>query len=110
MSRTPWSSVLDALDDSRSPDPTLEPEDGLFGWGHPTDEPKSGPDLTTLRHTVTADALLSAEEVISLLGGRQAVVRDWLREVASMWHPTGRRVYRWGDVLDHLRQQMREVA
>jgi hypothetical protein len=110
MSRTPWSSVLDALDDSLSPDPTPEPDEGLFGWGHSPTEDRTAPDMTTLRHTVTADALLSAEEVVSLLGGRQAVVRDWLRQIASMWHPTGRRVYRWGDVLDQLRQQMREVA
>ena len=107
---TPRSSVLDVLDDSHSPDSILEPDEGLFGWGHSSNEDRAAPDMTTLRHTVTADSLISAEEVVSLLGGRQAVVRDWLHQVPPMWHPTGRRVYRWGDVLDQLRQQMREVA
>lgn len=73
--------------------------------------PPSGTSTTVLRHTVSADAGLSAEEVIAILGGRQAVVRAWLRRVPAMWHPSGRRIYRWGDVLDHLADsQQKEVA
>lgn len=55
------------------------------------------------RHTVTADALLSAEEVVELLGGRSSATRRWLRQVAPLPHPSGRRVYLWGDVIATLK-------
>ena len=85
-------------------------DDGGFTQLPPFDHGSREPNIIVLRHTVTADALLTAEQVVHLLGGRQSVVRRWLRQVPSMWHPTGRRLYRWGDVLASLRQQMREVA
>ena len=58
------------------------------------------------RHTVSLAAVLSPEEVIHLIGGRASVARRWLRRVRPLAHPTGRRVYVWGDVL----AAMREVA
>ena len=62
------------------------------------------PPTRLSRHTVSADAILSAEEVIQLLGGRSSVTRRWLRRVAPLPHPSGRRVYRWGDVIAKLRE------
>ena len=57
------------------------------------------------RLMVSADALLSAEEVVELIGGRKAPVRAWLRGgVPTMPHPTGRTLYRWGDVVDAMRR------
>lgn len=56
------------------------------------------------RHTVSMAAVLSAEEVIHLVGGRASVVRRWLRQVRPLPHPTGRRVYVWGDVLAALKE------
>ncbi len=61
--------------------------------------------LEVKRLIVTADALLSADEVINLIGGRKAPVRAWLRGgVPTMPHPTGRTLYRWGDVVDAMRR------
>lgn len=85
-------------------------EDGGFVQFPPFDDGVRKPSILTLRHTVTADALLSAEEVVHVLGGRQSVVRRWLRQVPAIWHPSLRRVYRWGDVLDALRLHGREAA
>lgn len=62
-----------------------------------------GPDRPN-RHTVSASAVLSAEEVIYLIGGRAAVARQWLRRVRPLAHPSGRRVYLWSDVLSVLRE------
>ena len=100
---------------SRTPQTPASPhdhdDDGGFIQIAPFDDDDArSANIIVLRHTVTADALLTAEQVVHLLGGRQSVVRRWLRQVPSMWHPTGRRLYRWGDVLASLRQQMREVA
>ena len=61
--------------------------------------------LAVKRLIVTADALLSADEVVNLIGGRKAPVRAWLRAgVPTMPHPTGRTLYRWGDVVDAMRR------
>lgn len=56
------------------------------------------------RHTVSEAAILSAEEVIYLVGGRASVTRRWLRQVRPLAHPSGRRVYLWGDVLAALKE------
>lgn len=58
------------------------------------------------RLVVSADAVLSAEEVIEEVGGRAAIVRAWLRnaEVYPLRHPSGRRVYRWGDIVEAMRR------
>ena len=57
------------------------------------------------RLIVSADALLSPEEVVRHLGGRAAIVRAWLRNnVLPIRHPSGRRVYRWGDVVEAMRR------
>lgn len=57
------------------------------------------------RLVISADALLSPEEVIEHVGGRAAIVRAWLRDnVFPLRHPSGRRVYRWGDVVDAMRR------
>ena len=62
------------------------------------------------RHTVSLAAVLSPEEVIHLVGGRASVVRRWLRQVRPLPHPTGRRVFVWGDVLAALKTMpIREV-
>lgn len=53
---------------------------------------------------LTADTLLSVEEAAQALGGRIAVVRVWLAPLVLPGHPTGRRVVRWGDVIERLRQ------
>lgn len=89
---------------------TLSEQNGGYLPIPPFQEDRQQASVLTLRHTVTADALLSAEEVIHVLGGRQSVVRRWLRQVPSMWHPSMRRVYRWGDVLDCLRSKGGEAA
>ena len=49
-------------------------------------------------------AILSAEEVVFLVGGRASVTRRWLRQVRPLAHPSGRRVYLWGDVLAALKE------
>ena len=55
--------------------------------------------------TLSQDAVLSTDEVIEAIGGRAPVVRKWLREsVLPLRHPSGRTVYRWGDVLHVLRR------
>ena len=56
------------------------------------------------RHTVSASAVLSTAEVVSLLGGRASVMRQWLRRVRPLPHPSGRRVYLWSDVLTALKE------
>lgn len=61
---------------------------------------RSRPD----RHAVNIAAVLSAEEVVHLLGGRASVTRRWLRRVRPLPHPSGRRVYLWGDVLAVLKE------
>lgn len=53
---------------------------------------------------LTADTLLSLEEAATHLGGRGSVVRAWLVPLVLPGHPTGRRVVRWGDVIERLRQ------
>lgn len=56
------------------------------------------------RHTVSADALLSLEEVVEQLGGRAGDVRPWVAQnVRPLRHPSGRKVYRWGDVIETMR-------
>lgn|GEM_PF-6217472 len=62
------------------------------------------PPAKLSRHTVTADAILSAEEVVQLLGGRSSATRRWLRSVPPLRHPSGRRVYLWGDVIAVLKE------
>jgi hypothetical protein len=60
---------------------------------------------TLARTTLSPDAVLSVPEVVHALGGRQSVVRGWLRsDVIPLRHPSGRMVYRWGDVLDAMRR------
>lgn len=60
---------------------------------------------TLARTTLSPDAVLSVPEVVHALGGRQSVVRGWLRsDVIPLRHPSGRVVYRWGDVLDAMRR------
>ncbi len=93
-----------------SPPDQQENESDGFIQIPPFDRADRGPHITVLRHTVSADALLSAEEVVRLLGGRSSVTRRWLREVPALWHPNGRLIYRWGDVLDRLREKAKEVA
>ncbi len=57
------------------------------------------------RLVVSAHAILSFEEVVRNVGGRSAEVRDWLQNaVVPLRHPTGRRVYLWGDVVDAMRR------
>ena len=56
------------------------------------------------RFTVSEAAVLSAEEVIHLLGGRACVTRRWLRRVRPLDHPSGRRVYLFADVLAALKE------
>ena len=49
---------------------------------------------------LSADAVLTAGEVVRVIGGREGVVRRWLREtVTPLRHPSGRTIFRWGDVL-----------
>lgn len=59
-----------------------------------------------LRHSaLSPDAVVTVDEVIEILGGRSAVVRKWLRtSVVPLRHPTGRVIYRWGDVLQVMRR------
>ena len=57
------------------------------------------------RAAVSADAVMTASEVIEMVGGRTAVVRDWLRRsVLPLRHPSGRKVFRWGDVLEAMQR------
>ncbi len=56
------------------------------------------------RTTLAPDAVLTVDEVIEAVGGRAPVVRQWLKSsVLPLRHPTGRVIYRWGDVLDAMR-------
>lgn len=56
------------------------------------------------RTTLSPDAVLTTDEVIEAVGGRAPVVRAWLKDsVMNLRHPTGRVIYRWGDVLDAMR-------
>ena len=57
------------------------------------------------RYAVSRDAVLSADEVVEAVGGRQSAVREWLNStVTPLRHPSGRRVYLWSDVLDAMRR------
>jgi len=57
------------------------------------------------RTTLSPDAVLTVDEVIETVGGRAPVVRAWLKEsVLPLRHPTGRVIFRWGDVLDAMRR------
>jgi hypothetical protein len=52
------------------------------------------------RTTISADAVLTATDVVRAIGGREGIVRNWLRDaVRPLRHPSGRTIYRWGDVL-----------
>jgi len=85
-------------------DEQLEPpEDSRGGFVMIPPFGAATPPTRLSRHTVSADAILSAEEVIQLLGGRSAATRRWLRQVAPLPHPSGRRVYLWGDVIATLK-------
>jgi len=54
--------------------------------------------------TLSPDAVLTADEVIEAVGGRAPVVRNWLKDsVVPLKHPTGRVIFRWGDVLNAMR-------
>lgn len=56
------------------------------------------------RTTLSPDAVLTVDEVIETVGGRAPVVRAWLRRaVVPLKHPTGRVIFRWGDVLNAMR-------
>lgn len=56
------------------------------------------------RTTLSPDAVLTTDEVIEAVGGRAPIVRTWLKDsVVPLRHPTGRVVFRWGDVLDAMR-------
>lgn len=82
---------------------------GFLEFNLESTRPTSSPETTALklirRTAVSADAVMSATEVIELVGGRAAVVREWLRKaVLPLRHPSGRKVYRWGDVLDAMRR------
>ncbi len=56
------------------------------------------------RTTLSPDAVLTVDEVIETVGGRAPVVRAWLKgAVVPLKHPTGRVIFRWGDVLDAMR-------
>ncbi|HOI36708.1 MAG TPA: hypothetical protein PLF11_04955 [Bacillota bacterium] len=56
------------------------------------------------RTTLSPDAVLTVDEVIEAVGGRAPVVRTWLRDsVVPLRHPSGRIVFRWGDVLNAMR-------
>ena len=49
---------------------------------------------------LSTDAVVTPTEVVSIIGGREGVVRAWLRDtVTPLRHPSGRVIYRWGDVL-----------
>lgn len=53
---------------------------------------------------LTPETIVTPAQVVELVGGRQQVVRQWLRQaVIPLGHPTGRTVYLWGDVLAALR-------
>ena len=57
------------------------------------------------RTTLSQDAVLTMDEVIESVGGRAPVVRAWLRRaVVPLRHPSGRVIFRWGDVLDAMRR------
>lgn len=59
----------------------------------------------TERSGVSDSAVLPPEDIIRLVGGRAALVREWLRNnVVPLRHPSGRKVYRWGDVVDAMRR------
>jgi hypothetical protein len=86
-------------DDNIFDDPLPAPEGFMtFRWPAPT---STGTVADTLiRTTVSADAVLTPADVVHMIGGREGVVRNWLRDaVQPLRHPSGRTVYRWGDVL-----------
>ena len=60
------------------------------------------------RCMVSRDALLSTEEVVEVLGGRRAEVVQWLRtaDVVPVPHPTNRRVYLYGEILEALKEDL----
>ena len=63
-----------------------------------------GSKLASKRLTISGDAVLSAEQVVEILGGRASVVRRWLQQVPPLRHPTGRRAYLWSDIVAYLKE------
>jgi hypothetical protein len=89
-----------------------KPEDFLR---EPTDDPLGFEEPSGVTHelvraitraAISRDAVVSPDDVIDYLGGRQAAVRKWMKDsLIPLKHPTGRVIYRWGDVMDVLSRQ-----
>jgi hypothetical protein len=78
---------------------------GIQSFGWPAVDPVRSVADALMRTTVSADAVLTPADVVHMIGGREGIVRNWLREaVPTLRHPSGRTVYRWGDVLDAMKR------
>lgn len=92
--------------------------EAVSGGPKPDDKPMSGYETFSFnrdddsaesrrlsRTLVSAEAVLTADDIIALIGGRAAIVREWLKQtVTPLRHPSGRRVYLWGDVVQAMRR------
>jgi hypothetical protein len=54
------------------------------------------------RASISASALLTAEEVAEALPGRAQINRRWLDVVPRVRLPNGQEVFQWAEVLRHL--------
>ena len=87
-------------DDNYLFDQPLTDPSGFKSIGWPAVDPGRSAADALMRTTVSADAVVTPADVVHMIGGREGVVRNWLREaVPTLRHPSGRTVYRWGDVL-----------
>lgn len=92
-------------DDSFLLDEPLTDPAGIQSFGWPAVDPVRSVADALMRTTVSADAVLTPADVVHMIGGREGVVRNWLRQaVPTLRHPSGRTVYRWGDVLDAMKR------
>ena len=87
-------------DDNFLFDEPLTAADGFQTFGWPAPDPARTVADALIRTTVSADAVLAPADIVHMIGGREGVVRNWLKAtVQPLRHPSGRTVYRWGDVL-----------
>jgi hypothetical protein len=92
-------------DDNFLLDQLLTEPAGIQSFSWPAMDPVRVVSDALKRTTVSADAVVTPAEVVDLIGGREGVVRIWLRNtVPALRHPTGRTIYRWGDVLDAMKR------
>ena len=64
------------------------------------------PALRFMRMIVSGDALLTLTDAARVLHGRESENRHWIVEnVDPVYAPSGKRLYRWADVVATLREE-----